>query len=50
MDSRRPASGRVVAVAVLTDRPGPRTKRVARIALGVNVLALAIFVAVLVVA
>jgi hypothetical protein len=42
--------GAVVALAVLTDRPDPRTGRVARIALGVNVLALAIFVAVLVVA
>jgi hypothetical protein len=44
------ALGAVAALAVLTDRPDPRTGRVARIALGVNVLAFAIFVAVLVVA
>jgi hypothetical protein len=42
------ALGAVIALAVLTDRPDARTRRVARIALGINGLALAIFVAVLI--
>jgi hypothetical protein len=40
--------GAVVALAVLTDRPETRTRRVARTALAVNGLALAIVVAVLI--
>jgi hypothetical protein len=42
------ALGSVVSLAVLTDRPDGGTRRAARIALGLNGLALAIVVAVVV--
>jgi VIT1/CCC1 family predicted Fe2+/Mn2+ transporter len=42
------ALGAIVSVAVVTDRPDARTRRVAKAALAINGIALAAFVAVLV--
>jgi hypothetical protein len=42
------ALGAIVALAVLTDRPPPRTRRVAKLALGSNALAVVACAAVLV--
>ena len=42
------ALGALIALAVVTDRPEGRTRRIARVALALNALALAIFAAVLI--
>lgn len=42
------ALGGLIALAVVTDRPDGRTRRVAKIALALNVLAVAVFSAVVV--
>jgi hypothetical protein len=42
------ALGALVALAVVTDRPEGRTRRIARVALALNALALAIFAAVVI--